>query len=475
MASPTRPNILLIMTDQQRFDQLGFMSNGYFETPNLDRLARNGVVFDAAYANATICIPSRGSLLTGLAPHRYPKQGRGAALQEGFWTIGHALRQAGYQTAMIGKMHLHPIKARHGFSHTRMAEHLGLVYGPEEMDDYIHWLVSKGRGDSKGTHIFGPGQEAERAEFQKYHQAIPFAYEKEYHPTNWIARESVEFLKGRDPNRPYLMIASFPHPHSPFDPPAPYDTMYDLADAQLPGETLEFNAGLAPSARGLMMNRKGFGFCAVEDIGEEKQRRMATYIRALIRQIDDAVGEILAHVDLSNTVIFFTTDHGDYYGRRGVMLKTPGIPFDDIARTPFFCSGAGVPAGRRVGHVVQNTDFALTCLELAGVQAPGVRWDTRSLVPHFGSGAVADDRLAYCWSNYDWPMVRQGRYKFFRNQKNGEEMLFDMVDDPRETTNRVGDPALAGTAAALRRGLHEMLLQGIPDLPRFDAWQGEGR
>ena len=387
----TRPNILLIMTDQQRFDQLGFASGGHYETPNLDRLATNGVIFDAAYSNATICIPSRGSILCGLAPHRYPTQGAGA-LQEGFWTVAHALGWAGYQTAMIGKMHLHPIRANHGFQHMRMAEHLGLVYGPEDFDDYTRWLVSKGRGDSRATHIFGPGQEKEAAAFRMNQQAEAFTYEKEYHPTNWIARETIEFLQKRDPNKPFFAITSFPHPHSPFDPPAPYDTMYDPADAQLPGESLAMNKGLAPSAADLILNKKGFGFCATEDTGEALQRKMTTYIRALIKQIDDAVGEILSHIDLSNTVVFFTPDHGDYCGHRGLMLKTPGIPFDDIARVPFFCCGAGIPQGKRIASPVQNTDFALTCLDLAGLEPPPPVFDTKSLTPLF-NGSTDQHRV----------------------------------------------------------------------------------
>lgn len=464
---PAKPNIILIMTDQQRFDQLGFSSNGYFETPNLDHLARGGVIFDGAYSSATICIPSRGSLLCGLAPHRYPTQGNGRALQEGFWTVGHALRQAGYQTGMIGKMHLHPINARHGFDHMRMAEHLGLVYHPEEIDDYTRWLVSKGRADYRATHIFGPGQEDEQQEFRRNLHATPFHYEKEYHPTNWIARESIEFIDRRDTTRPYLLVTSFPHPHSPFDPPAPYDSLYDPADAYLAPDGVEVNENLPPSLRDIIMSGKGFGFASAEKTPEPIRRRALTYIRALIRQIDDAVGEILAHVDLSNTVVFFTTDHGDYYGHRGLLLKTPGVPFDDIARVPFFCAGAGIPAGKRVPNLVQSSDFALTCLDLAGLKCPAPDFETQSLAPHFGTESVSDDRTVFCASNYNWPMVRRGSLKYFRNDKTEEEMLFDVARDPGETVNRVEDPALRDEVAGLRVCLREALLRGIPDLPRF--------
>src|SRR5215208_4151589 len=100
-----RPNLVLIMTDQQRFDQLGFASGGHFQTPNLDELARRGVIFDAAYSGSTVCVPARTSLLTGLLDHRVPKAPGSFAMQQGFWTVAHALRRAGYVTGLVGKMH----------------------------------------------------------------------------------------------------------------------------------------------------------------------------------------------------------------------------------------------------------------------------------------------------------------------------------------------------------------------------------
>ncbi len=131
---PNRPNILLVMTDQQRYDSLGYARPGLIsDTPNLDALAAAGVIFEQAYSSDTACIPARSSLLTGLLPHRVPTGGgnrpraqtaSGLALTEGYWTLAHALRDAGYDTALFGKMHFSPIRAQHGFDTMAMCEHL---------------------------------------------------------------------------------------------------------------------------------------------------------------------------------------------------------------------------------------------------------------------------------------------------------------------------------------------------------------
>lgn len=466
---PMRPNILLIMTDQQRFDQLGFSSGNYFETPRLDKLANSGVIFDCAYSASPICIPSRGSLMTGLAPHRYAKQpGYSQALKEGFWTVAHALQDAGYETMLAGKMHFVPIRSQHGFEKMRMAEHLGIVYGPEEFDDYTNWLVSKGKGDWRATHLFGPEEGQQKADFNKWCQAVPFGYSKEYHPTSWVAREAIEMLEKRDKARPYFMIVSFPHPHCPFDPPAPYDTMYDPADARLTTDSDRVNDGLPPSARELMQSEKAFGAVLNSKTDEAVQRRIATNIRALIHQIDDAVGEVLQHVDMNNTVVFFTSDHGDYYGRRGRWMKTPGVPFDDLARVPFFCAGAGVRPQNHRSDLVQSIDFAMTCLDVAGVKPPaGAEFDGESLVPLLQGETTATDRVVYCSSNYDWPMVRKGSLKYFRNTKNGEQMLFDLSKDPDETRNLISEADYEEPLRELRDAMSRELARGIPDLPRY--------
>ena len=149
-----RPDIVLFLTDQQRFDQVGYASGGHVRTPNLDRLARRGVILENAYSASTVCVPARVALMTGVEPGRVPTQENEWALREGFWTLARHLRSSGYETALIGKAHFAPVHADHGFETLRLCEHLhsqGL--GPlsqerdDSVDDYHEWLLANGYAD----------------------------------------------------------------------------------------------------------------------------------------------------------------------------------------------------------------------------------------------------------------------------------------------------------------------------------------
>ena len=205
-----RPDIVLIMTDQQRFDQVGYASAGHFETPNLDALAARGVVFDTAYSAATVCVPARNALLTGLHPHRLPTQENGLALREGTWTVAHALRSAGYETALFGKMHFSPVHAQHGFETMRLCEHLhAQALGPlseardDRVDDYHDWLLAQGLPDWR----FADGKPAVSTP-----DAFRFSYPAAVHPTNWIEHEVVSFLETRESRAPVVPHRLVPAP-----------------------------------------------------------------------------------------------------------------------------------------------------------------------------------------------------------------------------------------------------------------------
>lgn len=457
---PQRPNILFIMTDQQRYDQMGYTSGGYFETPNLDRLARSGIIFDNAYSTSTVCAPARGSLLTGLNPHRFAKACDGLILQEGFWTFAHELRKAGYQTGYFGKGHFWPLKSDHGFDRMETVEHMNVFpWAKNPVDDYLAYLLWQGKATPQAAHLNNgrPGGGGAR----------PFPFEAEYHPTAWTARGAIDFLKECDPSKPFFTFVSFEHPHAPYDPPEPYASRYSIEETPLPEEGMEVNDSLPPKAKELMHGAMPFGYSPVSRLQPDMVQRVRAYIRALIYQIDEAVGQILDHVNLDNTLVFFSVDHGDYYGNRGLMAKTPFFPLDDLARVPFFCAGAGIPQGRRAAHCIQSSDIAPTFLELAGLPVP-VGLDARSLVPHFGAQAPEDDRIVYTSSQLGYPMVRKGNIKFFRHNS-GEELLFDLEKDPLERVNRAGDTAYADAAAELRAELAAILAKGVPDLPRFDG------
>jgi arylsulfatase len=437
--SGKRPDLVLIMTDQQRHDQIGYASGGHFETPTLDSLAARGVIFDTAYSASTTCVPARSALLTGILPHRLPSQENGAALREGFWTVAHELRRSGYETALIGKMHFAPVHSNHGFETMRLCEHIkwqGL--GPlssargDEVDDYHGWLQQRGLADWRYTHDTW------------WTPPMPRGYPPEAHATAWIEQETSSFLAARDRRRPLFLVISFLHPHAPYDPPQPYASMYDPAESILPAEGFEAN-GRLPLVFQLAVDGSR---TRVEARDATKVRSFLATVRGLIRQIDDAVGRLMERIDLDETFVFFTSDHGDYSGHRGLMRKTPQIPFDDLARVPLFVTGGDVVGGRRVVPLVQSSDFALTCLDVAGVVPPDdVEFDSRSLRPILRDAAGADDRdrEVVCGTGTPgWPMIRRGRYKYMQHIEHFDDAqcaLFDLEADPGEQVNLFDDAA----------------------------------
>jgi choline-sulfatase len=457
----SQPDIVVIVTDQQRADQFGFSSEGHFETPAVDALARGGVVFDCAYSASTVCVPARVSMLTGRQPHRVPTQENWFALREGAWTVARGLAANGYQTAAIGKMHFAPVHADHGFETLRLCEHLGTQgLGPmsrasgDVVDEFHHWLNARGIDDwrlASGAPVDGP-----------------FRYAAEAHPTAWIERETSAFLGDRDTSRPMFLVVSFPNPHEPYDPPEPYASMYDPRDSVLPPTGPEVNVGL-PMAMSLAITQST---TRVEAADVSYIRWFLALRRGLVRQIDDAIGRILRALDLDNTLVIVTSDHGDFSGHRGLTRKNPSIPFDDLARVALVVAAPGMAPGRRIADVVQTSDIALTCLDYAGVPTPGSEtFDSETLRPHVEGKSVPSsrNRAVYSAISMGWPMIRVGRHKLIAHHEKPGKALFDLESDPYETTNLFLDPDYATVRGHLVERLDHMASSARVAFGRFDA------
>jgi arylsulfatase len=459
------PDIVLFLTDQQRFDQLGYASDGHFDTPNLDRIARSGVIFENAYSASTVCVPSRVALMTGVEPHRVPTQENQYALREGFWTVAHELGRGGYQTALIGKAHFAPVHANHGFETLRLCEHLqsqGL--GPlsrergDEVDDYHHWLLEQGYSDWRQDDMASRVRRAAKGDGATMRGEVRlqvFPHGPDVHPTGWVEREAIEFLDRRDPRRPLFLVVSFPHPHAPYNPPEPYATMFDPLDSRLPRSGYEVNEGL-PLAYQLAFLDIPTRPAAAD---ERKLREIQAAVRGLVKHIDDAIGRIVSRLDLSSTLVAFTSDHGDYAGHRGMLGKTPWFPFDDLARVPLFYAGHGIARGRVVPGLVQSYDFALTALDHAAIAPGELDFDSRSLRPILSGRATAADleRSVFSCTGMPWAMVRQGKYKYFSHTDEDAAMLFDLKEDPTESASLTADARYA----SIRRDLSERLARRI--------------
>jgi choline-sulfatase len=453
-----RPDLLLIITDQQRFDQLGFASGGFYDTPNIDRLAARGVRFEHAYSGSTTCVPARISLLTGLQLHQTATFGNGHWLREGFWTVAHGLRAAGYQTAAVGKMHFSPMHADHGFDTLRLSEDLGYIAGSsavldEGTDDYGAWLAAQGVADWRDLE---PGELFRR-------DGRWFPYGADLHPTAWIGREARHVLATRDPARPLFLVVSFPQPHPPLCPPDSYLRRYDPIDAPVPSEGFEVNAALPPAFADALQH--GEGNLRPWHPRPPAVRDLLTRVRALVKHIDDEIGAIVDGVDLERATVFVTSDHGDFGGHRGLFQKVPWIPFDDLARVMFIAAGKGVASGRVVPEPVQSCDLALTCLDYAGVAAPDASFETRSLRSPLETPAARpnEDRVLMC-SAIGWPMVRVGPMKLILHRRTGSSVLFDMGDDAAETRDLGSDTRHRSVVGDLEALLHARLHRPVEQL-----------
>ena len=453
------PDLVLFLTDEQRFDWIGAASGGFFETPFLDQLAAQGVSFTTAYSSSTTCVPSRTSIFTGLHHQRVPAGPNGLAVREGVWTVARALRAAGYETAAFGRMHFSPMHADHGFDTVRICENInpGSGYGGDDVDDYARWMADQGLPDWR---IW----DRDRHGATVPHLAgIPrvFPADADHHPTGWIAGEAVRFLRQRRSERPLFLVVSFPHPHAPYDPPEPYASRYDPLDAPLPADGFSVNAFLLNSFSRSWATFDAFASPKIRSSGLEgdaEYRRMITAVRGLVRHIDDAVAEVAAELDLDASAVFFTSDHGDYGGHRGLYTKVPWIPFDDLLRVPLVVGGGAVTRGGPVDECVQTGSFTATCLELAGVEPPDDDGDFPSLVP-FLSGRPYPDwstRPVLAALSTGFPTVKLGRHKVITCWTESEQLLFDLERDPGERVSLDTDPTLAHVVDEARAHLAEM-------------------
>ena len=472
----SRPDILLVMTDQQRRDQVGYESGGFFETPALDALAARGVVFRSAYSVASTCVPARIGLLTGVQPSRLPRRRPTFALEPGVWTVAHALRAEGYETALIGKMHFHPIHADHGFDLIRTSEHLAAsmhaltANGSPDIDDYHQWLVDEGVAKWRLLEV-GGAPELERIP-PGTGTTAPFPYDIRFHPTTWIENEVELFLNGRRRDRPLFLVVSFPHPHPPLNPLDPYASRYRPEDVNISLTGFDVNEGLpAPFVEALMGGTVRFGSWRVANHGEAALRDRITKVRALVRHIDDVLSRILERFPLDRTLVAFTSDHGDYGGNRGLASKVPWIPFDDLIRVPLVVAGCDVAHGRRVDALVQSSDLAVTFCDVAGIDIPHEEFDARSLWPFLSESAprVDVDRSALFLANPGWPGVRCGALKLIEDHVSGARAMFDIEQDPDETVNLSDDCERRDDLGRLHDTIWKAMRRRAPQLPSFGA------
>ncbi|MCZ2153488.1 MAG: arylsulfatase, partial [Bryobacterales bacterium] len=356
LSPASKPNILFIMDDQHRGDCTRADGNTAIHTPNIDRIGAEGVRFRRAYSCTPTCTPARSALLTGLAPWNHGMLHMVAMGEHYPFTKPQALRDAGYYTAGIGKMHYHPQRTTHGY-HQIVLDESGRIENPEFRSDYRAWFWSE--APTRNPDATGIG-------WNDY-VAKPYALPENLHPTYWTGTTAVNFLANYNRPEPFFLKVSFARPHSPYDPPERLWNKY--RDAPLPEPKIgDWAAKYAP--RSSERDDLWHG-----DLGKAKVRESRRGYYGSVEFVDEQVGRILEALErrgwLEQTLIVFTSDHGDMTGDHHLWRKS--YPYEASARIPMALRWpAGLISGER-GQVRSETvelrDLLPTFLDAAGAPA----------------------------------------------------------------------------------------------------------
>jgi len=437
----SKPNILLITSDQMRADAMGCSGNPDVKTPHLDRLAQSGVCFTNAFTPDPICVPARASITTGCYPHRCTgfKDNKGA-IRAGFPLLGEELNQRGYRTYALGKLHYLPYtppgekRTTYGIETVELAESGRIVqkYDPygclKGLEDYHDYLYTVGWGGYTRGHGLGNNDIFAAA------SPIP----EEYYVDAWVADRTIYHLERHlegQPDTPFFLWMSFPKPHSPYDPPRPYDSMYDPRSISPPvGDFSKIQN------RGLDFFVREYFNHMWDKVSPEAKRVIKSHYYGLVSFQDRQIGRVLDFLEAKglreDTIIIYTADHGDMLGDFGLFFKRNF--YNGSVRIPFIVSyPRRVAAGRISRELVGLQDILPTLMSLTGTPLHRPV-DGEDLTPVL-EGHDSSIREYYVGQCMDHPqqqyMVVDGEWKYIYHQLGGVEELYNQLQDPHELNN----------------------------------------
>lgn len=453
------PNILFIMTDQHRGDCLGCAGHPVVETPYLDQLASEGVLFRRAYTSVPACLPARMAIITGMDQWNHGRLTMTGSDALNFpTTLMAELAKAGYHTQGVGKMHFFPQRLLYGF-HNMVLDESGRRYG-DFVSDYHEWF---------DEHKEGAYDYRDHSIDWNSWMARPSHLPEHLHPTYWTASEAIKFLKHRDPTKPFFLWMSFARPHSPYDPPQVYWDMYinnpDIPKPYIGDWAAEFDYPTFDV-------NASFGRRSEREI----HRARAGYY-GNITFIDHQIGRVLYELqrrepeEYDNTLILFCSDHGDMLGDHHHWRKT--YAYEGSSRVPFlirFPKHWQLPRGQVLDQVVELRDIMPTLLDAAGVEIPE-SVDGLSVLPLCGKSTTATGKEEAqrkwrpfiqgehsisndpTWGN-QW--ITDGREKYVWFHHTGRELFFNLPDDPGECHDLHADPIWQERVEVWRRRLAEI-------------------
>lgn len=421
-----RPNLLIIQTDQQSTWTLSCYGGTLIHTPNIDSIAEEGALFNNFFTNSAVCTPSRGSFITGRFPHFNGAYRNGVPIDQDQISLAHLLKDNSYETAYIGKWHL-------------------------DGDEYPGWMTKeRAMGFDECEYMFNCGhykkvkeKKGEKPEFSKE------IGDEETYMTDWLANKTIDYLTKTHENKPFFLMVSIPDPHQPYNVRAPYDTMYNPEDMPIPES---FYQEVVPDwAEEDEWGRKRY-FPIDQEEREEKLRHIKAQYCGEVKCIDDNVGRILAYLKekdiLENTIIAFTTDHGEYMGEHGLLEKNN--LYDSVYRIPLLIRWPEkIKKGIEIKEFVNIVDFQQTVLGIMDLEPCGkeqgidasplllgqkMDWKNEAYVhpndvPRAGI-ITPEYELAYVGRG--WQKEESHEFK--------DHVLFDRRNDPNQMNNLFDNP-----------------------------------
>ena len=422
-----RPNIVFICSDQHSFKYTGYAGHPIVKTPNLDRIASQGVIFDNAYCGSPVCTPGRASMMSGLYPHETNSFCNSTVWDGSHPTWGTRLRNAGYHTEATGKFDLNPDQEI-GFE--EHATNHGHHSGPD-ITSLFRSPVAYRTGE-RGV-VNGRPRDTDHADKSR-------------------AANCVEFLRDKAPklDKPWCYYVGFTAPHPAFVARRKYWDMYPREDVDLPRVSAEYL-----ETQHLMFQEMRHFKRIATPIPEERIRRARAGYYGLISELDDHIGMVWNALEetgqLGNTIFIYTSDHGEALGDHGLWLKNNLL--EPAAHIPLTISGPGVPRGKRVEQAVSHVDMVQSLLEWGGAER-GPELRGHSLIPLMNGSDGGHPGWVYSESHSEGNttgsfMIRKGAWKYIHFSWY-DDLLFNLDDDPGELNNRIDDPSAQDALAELR-------------------------
>ncbi len=484
-----QPNVIIITTDQQRYDSVRSNGSEFMETPNMDRLAEEGAAFDRAYCPNTVCTPSRASIMTGLHLSRHGAYNIGTTAVDHSIFLSHLLRNNGYRTHHIGKAHWYawgtsnpetkpvdeqgsPFQDFVGFHQAEIS--IGHA-GPKGLSGhYAHWVKQKGiDAEQFEVHPLFDDDDNKTSDWD-----LP----TKYHSGHWIAERAVDFMENHDQSQPFYLNLGFQDPHHPHLLPSDFTRRVDPALIPMPDVDLSRERDLAdhiPHFHNGTINdtrfRGQFGMGGNQNThwkdyfqDEEKARMTRSYYYSMVQLVDDQLGIILNSLDRlglkDNTMVIFTSDHGEMLGDHSIGQKGP-LFYEGVCKVPLMIRYPNGFAPCRIDECVSLVDLVPTVMDFVGIQ-DDIKRDGISLKdPMQGERTISrpgvrieykeePDRIRYKgWITPEWKLA------VYLGEDFGE--LYDLKNDPGEKVNLFKAPK----AQAVK---NKLLIEMLQDMERSE-------